>query len=308
MLLRRNDYFFSRARLSAVRHVAVVLILLALAVSVPVYIYKQRVREIAIRRISPFARQTYKVEWLHIPKCGTSLGETLLSYFCGVDAKGIVHPGKVERDRIPEWCLAKFRTDQHHRQDWIIGDHFTLNNYTDSQIRKVYTMIRNPGVRVVSGFHFLTQFKRPNSTSAEICNYVLRNQKKGHVALGGQTKYIIGSPVRANAGKDFANVDIPSNLDVEHACSLLETMAFVGITDFWETSSCILAASIGKVHKPTTKMRPNPHKIPIKSVECGQDPDWALYRCAWSRMVVELERYSTCRATFWSEFMSHGAM
>ncbi len=169
-------------------------------------------------------------------------------------------------------------------------------------------MIRNPGVRVVSGFHYLTRFKRPNATSADICNYILKNQRMGHVALGGQTKFIIGSPVHVNAGWLFTNIDIPSDLDVEHACSLLKTMAFVGITDFWETSSCILATSIGKVHKPTTKMRPNPHQIPIKSIKCGHDPDWALYRCAWSRMLLELQKYRACQTTFWSEFVGYEAM
>lgn len=280
--------------------------LLALMIcAMSVYIYSERETETQRAQTNPFVIKSYKIEWLHIPKCGTTLGETLLSYFCGIHEKGIVRPGKVKKDRIPDWCLAKFRTDQHHRRNWIIGDHFTLHNYTDAQIEKIYTMVRNPGVRVVSGFHFLTNFKRPNATAGEICKFVLQNQKMGHVALGGQTKYIMGSPVTDNAGWKFTKADTPSDVHAERACSLLKKMKFVGITDFWETSSCILANSIGKTYEPSSKIRANPNAISTNRVTCGHDPDWLLYECAWNRMALELEKYPNCKTIFWSEFMGH---
>ena len=248
----------------------------------------------------------YKIEWLHIPKCGTTLGETLLTYFCGMDAKGIITRHKVHQDEIPGWCLTKFRTDQPHRKNWILGDHFSLNNYTTEEIKKVYTMIRDPGVRMVSGFHFLTHFKRPNATAEEICNYVLQHQHMGHVALGGQTKFVLGRKVQSpKEGWKFIDTSRPSDSDALHACSILDTMAFVGITDFWETSSCILANSIGKSHTSSSKIRGNPNTIQVKSVDCGDDPDWLLYQCAWNRMAAELEQYSICKRIFWAEFTNH---
>jgi hypothetical protein len=80
------------------------------------------------------------IEWLHIPKTGTSFGNVLINWACSdllppkryFDAKKVLE--------VTPACKARFRNREAVR--WFTGSHLSLENRTEAELRSVFTLIR----------------------------------------------------------------------------------------------------------------------------------------------------------------------
>lgn len=223
-------------------------------------------------------RPRLPINWLHIPKTGTSFGNTLLYYGCPSKISGgtiLVKPAT--RFDIPFECKTNFslhagnraaeipipiHDKQHYAPfcgtHWPIGDHEALRPETD--YAKVVTFIRHPRRRIVSAFHYFTRRKNKTVSSKEICQYfdqkiyytdkakcTLRGcnefHTKGGKSLASRRCSSHGSAVNMILGKCGLCYcpfpTYPDKTEAARACSLLKRFGFVGITEFWDASICL---------------------------------------------------------------------
>ena len=188
------------------------------------------------------------IEWLHIPKTGTSFGNTLLLWACpDLDRTTLWVNVSMVLD-VPDKCKTKFYIHPAHREKWFIGDHASLQNRTDDQVKSIFTFVRSPKTKIASGYHYIKSLGdkkiiiNPTVTELEICGDA-RNSTFSHMAFGAQVKIIAGEPMSLLF--KFSSAEPPTALTIEHACARLYAFAFVGVTEFWEASICLFHEKFG---------------------------------------------------------------
>ncbi len=87
---------------------------------------------------------------------------------------------------VTEACRSRFRVDPNARKEMSFGEHVSLAGRSDTELGQVFTMLRSPGNRLSSAYHFEGQLDKkgrlthrinvPNNSQAadpeQICNYV----------------------------------------------------------------------------------------------------------------------------------------
>lgn len=246
-------------------------------------------------------------EWLHIPKTGTTFGNVLLHVFC---PEGAVDNYVTEKNvTLSSECARKFRRDKSARLKWPIGDHIPLYNRSCSEIQKVFTFVRWPPGRVLSGYAYFQSKKkmRPWNGGAFCTKGVL---SQAHMALEGQTKMVVGRPFLGGKKRHhFAEPCIPvSSHELELAQDRLTVMAFVGITDLWHASICLFAKTFSvdipthlrNLHMRRTKTTMTP------SVECDSLADHSLYNFALQLFLKRILSFPDCVEEITLEAFPHG--
>jgi hypothetical protein len=240
------------------------------------------------------------IEWLHIPKTGTSFGNTLVSTFCNLPTDTVWVKASSATD-IPPDCLKIFRDEGSKvRRRWPIGDHVSLEGRTVPELQKVFTMIRSPGTRLLSAFHFVTHnTSRKNATEEEVCQYVSRSQI-AHTSMSAQVKMVVGKAMSLRGNwHTFENPNIASIEDAELGCRNLEIMAFVGISDYWEASICLFHSQYGGEMSDADMLNVRPGRYAkdgLTSVDCNDERDNHLFECAMQIFLARLRLYSECSA------------
>ena len=240
------------------------------------------------------------IDWLHITKTGTSLGNVLLKFVC---KDVILEEDSGVQGNVTGECLSNFYLQQGMRRNWPIGDHFSLWNRSEVQLSHVYTMLRSPKYRFASGYHYRTSYKNLNASVSQICNFLESKALPSHFTRGHQVKTIVGHKFSSNRG---FKIDIPpSNEEVHEACKRIESFAFVGVTELWNTSMCLLAHS----HQiPLDEIMKIPHMRKGKSkgyktvqADCIDPYDDFLVSCAIQRIKLKVKKHPVCLDTFFHE-------
>lgn len=244
-----------------------------------------------------------RIEWLHIPKTGTSFGNMILHWACpDLPEETSISEKGISPEKIPAHCLARFRSNPHARKEWLIGDHFSLTNRTTEELKNVFTMIRSPSTRILSGYHWYHQQKHLNASENEICSFAQKSDM-AHVALGAQTRLILGYETD-KTGYHFKGPFIRiTDAAMKEACSRLRLFAFVGITDFHETSNCIFRIKYGNNQREQKfpRLRRGPNRT-LKSVDCGDRADETLFNCALEIFLKEIK--TSCMHIFLQEMIT----
>jgi len=237
------------------------------------------------------------IEWLHIPKTGTPFGNTLVSTFCNLPTDTLwIKPGRATG--IPPDCLKIFRNEGSKvRSKWPIGDHVSLQGRSVPELQKVFTMIRSPRTRLLSGFHYTTHSTRLNATEEEVCHYISQSNK-AHSSKSAQVKMVVGKAM-SHRGHKFKDSNIASIEDAELACLNLEIMAFIGISDYWEASVCLFHSQYGgeMSDADVSSMRQGRYdKDEMALVDCNDEMDEYLFQCAMRLFLGRLRLYGECGA------------
>jgi hypothetical protein len=199
---------------------------------------------------------------------------------------------------LPDSCLAKFR--QGDRKGWPIGNHVPLTGRTEPELRNVFTLVRHPRSRALSGFHYLTEYKRVGATRFEICQYVA-SRPEAHVNLGAQVKFITGE-VEFRWPSNFAfapkYAGLPDEQMVDRACARLRQFAFVGLSEHWNASVCLFHAIFGgqahQIEYANVRKGKYGGVGMFGELDCGDTADERLYACAKELFLARMEQHPRC--------------
>lgn len=248
------------------------------------------------------------IEWLHIPKAGTSFGNTLLLWACpALDPQQLWWPIRPGQPRPPVSCMEKFRPG--------FGRHVSLEGRTQGELRRVVAMLRSPGARLVSLHHYLRTQHNPsyrsrlgitpsatNATEGDICSW-LASSRWAADAQGAMVKTIAGVPRGWHPGLQkysFPDAEQPPQALVREACRRLQLFMFVGITDYWHASVCLFHAQHGGVVRPVElenvrQGRCTAQHCAVREVHCGDAADQQLFACALELFWQRLEEHRHCQ-------------
>lgn len=246
---------------------------------------------------------TGAIEWLHIPKAGTSFGNTLLLWACPElePRVWITHEGIVDTDQVPGTCRARFRPDPDARPTFFMGEHISLVNRSDAELARVFTLLRSPRTRLASGFHMIRP-EAGNPSAAEICAATAGNPRI-HVARGAQTKMVVGEEIRywqegTPRRQRFMNRAPATPTQADEACRRLQLFAFVGISDAWNASVCLFHAMHGgeahSVEFENVRAGSYSGGQGVKEVDCGDGADEQLFACGLELFLHRMEQYPQC--------------
>lgn len=234
-----------------------------------------------------------QIEWLHILKTGTSFGNTLILWACPeldpeikwIDANGTYAPPS---------CLAKFRTELFAREQWPIGDHISVAQRSEEELKNVVTMIRWPPALVASWYYYFHLKNQPspgNVTEQAICKAAKRTN----------ILYIMGWMIAGN--KDSDGNRFSDDAMVETSCHRLAMFAFVGVTDLWEASISLFHAMHGGKTHPIElanirKGKRWENNEAVQYASCGQDgkgtPNDGVYKCGLNMFLDRLKQLPHC--------------
>lgn len=241
------------------------------------------------------------VEWIHVPKTGTGLAHLLLAAFCPTEKVNVTLSSIAGLS--PE-CRKHFvNSTMSYRNDRLpLADHFSLNAESESELKRVYVVIRAPWNRITSGYHY-TRFMRKNdknqsaSEEENICR-VSKTSKVPHIVRGAQVKMLMGH--KMSSPNAFHDPSPPSWEETIRACNKLSSMSFVGVTDFWNTSACVF----GQIHGIAWEhfnIHMRAGKYSGIRTDCGDIWDDYLYRCALDHLISQLRSYPGCLSYFVQE-------
>ena len=187
--------------------------------------------------------------WLHIPKTGTSFFNTIYLNLCprvlekfpqAITAEKLFDHNLVKKAPPTVYCPKLLHPDRP-------GFHYPFQPRTFPRNTTVFTMLRDPKIRLLSAFHFGRHgSQNQNTTMAE---YLQEPQ-----IANCQIKMVLGH-------RCYMKVD-PSLLNVDKAIQRITSEHFfMGITDRWDESICLFHAWYGgstqpfelRNNRPTTK-------------------------------------------------------
>lgn len=232
---------------------------------------------------------------------GTSFGNLLVNWACPeLEQRVWMRESGVSRD-LPQYCLERFRRYPHiSRPKLPIGDHWTLEERSEEQLRTIFTMVRNPKSRLASGFHFRTRYQQLAATPQEMCS-LINNSTYAHSSRGAQVKIILGTHKFVDRHFHFASPEPPTLYEAQEACDRMSKFAFVGITDFWHATVCLFHREHGgQVHSSElvnvrSGNRFHRKKPPVTQVDCHDDADEYLYQCALKIFYDKLYKHPHCQ-------------
>lgn len=190
-------------------------------------------------RCPPVANETRRVRWLHIPKTGTTFGNTVFRTACGLPAHASMRakPG-TSLSKAPHGmyipyfqacfprAMTRCRLDGGPRLNM---GHHELRGMTSSTA--YVTLFRDPYERLVSSFH-------DNYHDCKSCRgmpIVLYARR----ARGVYAKFLLGTAATS------------ASAAIDAAVRRLGRFAFVGIVEHWAASVCLYHAIFGGGGAPT---------------------------------------------------------
>jgi len=274
-------------------------------------------------------RERTTVDWLHVPKTGSSFLYVLLIYACD-HLEGYVADLKardVNKIREEErWGVEAKNYDEGCMKAFI---HTPLrqgmgNGHRGFLVENVFTILRAPSRRVVSGFlhthhscpmkwFYHNHSKGPVRKSKSCPEWASPSMPDaavvGYARCSGscQTRMIIGQSCGHSTAEHLS--DQRAEAMVIEAKSKIDRFAFVGLTDRWSESMCLFAKRF-----PRSSGKPYPSKLvnhnmrPTKHDDCESrvasvlheddaslSQDALIFAHAERRFERELDRYSECR-------------
>jgi len=189
------------------------------------------------------------VAWIHVPKCGTSFGNALmyLPGMCPLLPPGFLLDDDKNQpwfvaDQIDQWCPGSFSS---LGRSISFGDHSGVGGVYKSSVEgHGFIMLRQPEQRIISAYNYgqhswpLWLFHRPAKDLLEFA----------HIESGCAVKMLTrenkagfqpdSRPCGAQRPATTAEVTLAKQ-------RLRSGFVFVGITDEWDLSICLLHAIFG---------------------------------------------------------------
>lgn len=249
--------------------------------------------------LTPWSKPQGKIEYLHIPKAGTSFGNVLVQWACPWLDSTKKHITVTRTELQDEACLEILRKDVKAKTGLGIADHISLTNRTFEELQNVFTMIRSPKTRLASGYYYTAlQNKSLNkqSNQTEMCKYIVAS-KRAHTARGTQVKMILGKPMTV-PGYLFESSIPPTLEEAELAGVRLFNFSFFGISDFWEASMCLFHALYGGEDQgfDSVHLRKGHYsEDSLTSVDCEDVADERLFEIAMRVFLAKVYAYPECR-------------
>lgn len=255
-----------------------------------------------------------RVAWVHIPKCGSPFGLTLVYYVANQlraggdrrlhDSVGL-DVAQVEQE---QWFRDAFWT-----KGWLgYANHNSISR----------------GVAREWKGHFFANFRHP----ARRAQSAYHHFGGGGLSPRAYAELVAGSATKVVAGQMFGlscvwprahgcwNASAP---DVALAVRRLDDFAFVGLTDEWDLSICLFHAKFGgtcfREELETSNSRNSSAEDMVDGMAFAGyvDPfDWQLYAAAQRRFARDLARYNVtaercarlCPGFGWAHPYVHGAL
>lgn len=209
------------------------------------------------------AGQLKELQWLHIPKTGTSFIATVWNYACGyggakqrrldlnVDVNQGPHCG-----RCYDFSLMERYPKQDYCKPGVLADNFSTTHVpTSLQIMKssaeqTVGFFRKPSQRLISGFH--DGMHASGFANAE-WSLLLAMCRGGQAACYARFSGIAGCMARMLTGGSCAESYAARNGEafdsgrahVAGAIAALSQMSFVGLTEEWDESVCLFHVMFG---------------------------------------------------------------
>lgn len=249
----------------------------------------------------------YNWQWIHPQKTGTSFANALYLLGCPEERpqnwtqeelpkksviahKGIESPVPACRER---WTHgAVYGPRPRTREHWWIGEHAHRN--PDLGNEQIFVSLREPVDRIVSDMYQRNRISKVEGqpqTDMEMAEAMLDSPSFYHMS-SLMTSLLFPKRTRA---RDL-------HLLLDKACGIIRNVAWVGFVDDYDRSVCLLHARYNFAVHPAelTNMRPTAsrnHTINITRVGTiirnrAAVLDDALYECARTRFVEDLERWA----------------
>lgn len=259
-----------------------------------------------VARREAILRGEAQLGWLHIPKTGTSFGNTLISWACPElpARQWMAHSMRESYMNLDPACRARFRPPNFCFRDRLLGCHESLTNRSQAELRNVFTLLRSPRTRVVAGYHqwFVTGDARRthpghvHASAEEICA-LARTSNHSVMAPGAMVRMVLGDPL--GKGYFFTSAAQPSLAQADAACARLRQFAFVGLTERWNATVCLFHAMHGgRAHAyELANVRPGVYvgvANAVREADCGDHADERLFECAQQLFNQRLRQYPQC--------------
>lgn len=240
-----------------------------------------------------------RIAWHHVPKCGTSFGNTLV-HWANQSLPEHVDIGDDERGLMEAYPPKAWFWDDgpiFWMKDDNFGNHFAVDDATfESYQGRFVGLFRNPALRAESAYDWFTMDEIINGSRVTKEEYARRIR-------GSQTTQLAGQQFGLSClwMKYGCRAVIP---DVDKAVDRLSGFAFVGLTDLYDLSVCLFHAMHGGRCLPVefTNTRPGPRDqalLPGSFTAWGgmvDGYDWRLYSEATRIFFERLQQYGVNEA------------
>jgi len=251
--------------------------------------HAQRERTIAKHKVK---QVDFPIEWLHVPKCGTSFIHTLL-HFPGAC------PGIPENWTTEEMALIHPPGKYMGEDDLFCGNGIDIDR------------IKHPGVEIVPGWEagkgrFMTMLRQPEQRALSMWYFQGESIEGGFDLMthkkrnsGCVVKMLVRQNQRGCIGEPVSVEEI-----AEAKLRLKTGFAFVGLTDQWALSICLFNRMFGVPHcRPCqfTNTRPTAgHQSTVYNIselDGWRDDDNEIYELATEIFATSLLEYDVNDAT-----------
>jgi len=255
-------------------------------------------------RHGTFYTHPLRIAWHHIPKCGTSFGNTLVHWASprlpenisiGTDERAFMQPQSVKDwfwDDGPIFWM----------KDGNFGNHHSITDAAFAAYRgKFAGIFRNPALRAQSAH---SHFERGNEN---LTAYATRIRGSSTKMLAGQGYGLecLLLPTRFGHSPKFG-CHAAVKPDVEKALSRLLGFAFVGVMELYDLSVCLFHAMYGGRCLPVEFANTRPGALHEAEVPTAaftawggvvDGSDWVIYSAVLQRFFRDLQLYSIGEAT-----------
>lgn len=239
-----------------------------------------------------------RIAWHHVPKCGTSFGNTLV-HWANQSLPEHVDIGDDERGLMEAYPPKAWFWDDgpiFWMKDDNFGNHFAVDDATfESYQGRFVGLFRDPALRAASAYDWFTMDEQINGSRVTKEEYARRIR-------GSQTTQLAGQQFGLSClwMKYGCRAVIP---DVDKAVDRLSGFAFVGLTDLYDLSVCLFHAMHGGRCLPVefTNTRPARDQalLPGSFTAWGgmvDGYDWRLYSEATRIFFERLQQYGVNEA------------
>uniref|UniRef100_A0A7S3YEH7 Sulfotransferase domain-containing protein n=1 Tax=Heterosigma akashiwo TaxID=2829 RepID=A0A7S3YEH7_HETAK len=221
-----------------------------------------KVEKLVVLPDDRFASGYYEVpNFLHIPKCGTSLWHSILMHagLCQHLRHSEMGPAVLDGCPHNAGVVVKTHNLTGDDQRCCLGArrmHVPLKESSDFKVERwlktpVVTMLRDPVKRIESQFNYAIKSKWiPNQSKTykpfnEIAVRIMENQNVSTLEQYSSLWFMQNCQTKFLTGYDCAAPVNITSAEYEQAAKALVRLDFFGITDYWKESICLFHATFG---------------------------------------------------------------